>query len=373
MGNQATGLGVVGVLAGIVLVALTFGGCGSSTGPSPEQSTLNEDAGGRLAPEQQAQQGALEQGTIHVDRWIPSATDDLAKASSLIVVGTVIEASEPEQRPIGGLDAPEDLRVGKVERDYTVRVERVLKGDGPSTIVVVQVLSTFVDRTESAFPDLLPLTVGDRYVLFLREGAPTGVWVAVGEPYRYRLAGGDAILEVGSTAAAALAGRLQQVFPSVDELGLLNRIKAVALAFPEAVSIGLLQGSPAAAVDLPQPGDRLNLTVSLALTTPTALAIEDGFSFKWAGEAGEVRDPGLLGRLATSLDTLLTVEAGTGELPPAGTFPTLIFSLTRPVLGVSTVGFTYDPSQGLLMYSQELQLRMPAEAKAVLDEALGIQ
>ncbi len=182
---------------------------------------------------QEVQGDAAQQGTIHVDQWVPSSRDDLAKAASLIVVGTVTAVGELQLAPIGGAPFGQ-----KRFHDYTVRVDRLLKGAADSTIVLRQVVSLILVG-ESPLPHM-PLTVGERYLLFLQAATP-GVWVVVENPYRYHLVDGQAIPEIGNTAAATLGTRLEAVFPTLSEAALISRIEGVARAYPAPVSIGLLQ------------------------------------------------------------------------------------------------------------------------------------
>lgn len=355
----------VGVAFAVTLSVIFLRHSGDST-PTRASSRQQPDSQEKPAVAEPVQPGGQE--FIHVDRWIPSSLDDLVKASQLVVVGTVTEAMQPEVRPVEG--GPPEANIQKRERDYTVEVEQVLKGNAPSMITVVQVLSSIIG-SESYFPDVLPLAVGARYVLFLREGTP-GVWVSVTEPHRYLLENDRAIPELGSTAEQALGTRLEEVFPSVEPAALLSRIEAVVAAYPERVPIGALEpGSPSSDLTLPKPGDRVNLTRSLGLNVSAALSIDRGFTFKWGARQGSVEDSALLQRLASALDTLVTVEAVTGEPAAAGALPTVIFALTQPVLGVSTVGFIYDPAEGTLIYNGQLQLRLSSDGRSVLNEAIG--
>lgn len=87
----------------------------------------------------------------------------------------------------------------------------------------------------------------------------------------------------------------------------------------------------------------------------------------------------MLLRLASALDVPLLLEAVTEKLPPTGTLPVFIFLLTDSLNGVSTVGLSYDSSQALLFFDDGhlgggvVQLRVPSEAKAILDQAIGVE
>lgn len=367
---------VIGIaLVTIVVGAIAAGISLTSGGNSPARESA---AGGPSSPidkppppTQEQQTAAVDDTgatqTAFVDRWIPHSVDELMKVATAVVVGTVARAGEPELKPVGG--APAGMK--KRERQYSVQVEHVLKGDVPSTIQVAQVLS-IITVAESNFPDVLPLIVGDRYVLFLRPGLPKEVWVPFEEPYRYHLSDGAAIPELGSEATAALGDQLSDAFPPMAEEALLSRLEDVASAFPEAVPLAALRTSSAPSVELPEPGDRVNLTESLGLSVPTALDIEAGFTFKWgSSRGGRVDDLELLQQLAVALDVSVVWEAPE-ERAPIGAFPTVIFRLTEPVLGIPTVGFEYDSSEGALI-RREGMIRIPAAAKALLDDALGVE
>lgn len=277
MGRAVIGLAIIAAVVGLTFAVMSLNKDGSSTeASSVPPSGFDRDTASQVVAGQNAQDCAAQQYSIFVQSWIPKSVDDLAKAAHLVVVGTVEDTGEPQLAPIEGAPAGQ-----KRFRDHTVRVDRTLKGEAGSTIVLRQLMS-LVYNYEAAFPDVLPFTDGDTYLLFLKPVSP-GVWGVVENPYRYHLVDGQAIPEMGCAAAAALGEQLDEIFPATSEALLLERLEQVTTAFPNAVSIAALQGIDGASpveVEFPAPGDIVNITESLGLSVQTALAIERGVTFK---------------------------------------------------------------------------------------------
>lgn len=119
---------------------------------------------------------------------------ELASASDLIVVGTILQATGTRNlaRQVG--DATQEANdVVVLGQDYTLRVETALKGGATSGSEITVSLAKWHGvrgQTTATDPGYTPFTVGASYALFLKPlGDNTGAYGQGLEPFRFRVEG----------------------------------------------------------------------------------------------------------------------------------------------------------------------------------------
>ncbi len=177
------GLAVMGVL-------LMGGGAAgdSSTMVMEAQTAQPVDAGGetQTAPTESCLRG-------DVDVFGPSTMLGLVHDSDIIILGTVLAQTDQTSSVVAeGMVA--------TNANYTLEPERYFRGKGGTTLDFrLTVAHNFRDQCLAAQESADPLTVGGRYIFFLKQ-TPDGVTLAA-EPGRFRIE--DAIARVESTIASA--------------------------------------------------------------------------------------------------------------------------------------------------------------------------
>ena len=163
--------------------------------------------------------------------------EDLVRQSEVIAVGTVVKVADKHfntaRNPLDHSQPASDLTI--VGTIYEVQVEQYLKSDGDSPLRIVQsediVLSSALSEGEEVTVQVsdgfTPLTVGGRYIFFLRLSEPypdapfSELYHGVAEPWRFRLEHGRAFAE----SPWQMAGK---VFPPMGESDLLQQVTSEA-------------------------------------------------------------------------------------------------------------------------------------------------
>lgn len=162
------------------------------------------------------------QAYTEADEVVARATIvDLAKASAVIAIGRVGGETGTRNMARDPRDASkEDVFYVVLGRDYTLNVERVLKGEAPATITLT-IAAAHGDKKAGAVPDrdFVPPTPGQRYLLFLNPQIDgTNGFVPAPEPFRFRL---DSLAAPESRWAGALSA-----FPARPVQQLINEVEA---------------------------------------------------------------------------------------------------------------------------------------------------
>ena len=158
------------------------------------------------------------------------SSDDLAKLvahSTLIVIGTVPD-KEPQFKRIRGKNPNDstksDQNVEAVGNVYEVQVERYLKGNGDTTLPVIQF--TGIDYVENGQTiqardksENLLLGKSNRYLFFLQEqGQAPNLWIGTAQPYKFLLSGSKA-------KAESPLDDVKGKFPDRSEADFLNSVE----------------------------------------------------------------------------------------------------------------------------------------------------
>ncbi|MBP2017755.1 hypothetical protein J2Z79_001140 [Symbiobacterium terraclitae] len=160
-------------------------------------SSFGQGTRDSMVPEDMGESQEVEV-TLHVDFLTISTLEELTQQATLIAVGTVEGvagtrnlARDPwdPQKPHPSLEI---LGV-----DYRFRVEEILKGSTPSTILVTESKSAASKgRQHVLFEGFKEMPRGARYILFLRETHDGyGSWVGIAEPWRFALRGSKVSVE----------------------------------------------------------------------------------------------------------------------------------------------------------------------------------
>ncbi len=187
---------------------------------------------------------------MHVDYVTANTLGDLVAESSLIVIGTTADAEPREERVPGRLPGdpskpdPNYTMIGNV---YEVAVERHLKGEGDTTLRIIQSIGfdaivpgppNMPDRLtqgRNASPGVR-LGKGSRYLLLLKEFEDVPeYWTGTVEPYRFLLKDGRAQVEspVGNVGGE-FGSRTEEELVSLVEALISGRSGALSHTMPAA-------------------------------------------------------------------------------------------------------------------------------------------
>lgn len=199
---------------------------------------------------------------LQVDYVTAKSLGELVAESTLIIVGTTADAEPREERVPGRLPGdpskpdPNYTMIGDV---YKVDVERYLKGEGETTLRIIQSMGfdAFVPGPPNTPGRLtqgrnvslgVRLGSGSRYLLFLREFEDVpGLWTGTLEPYRFLLKNGRAQVE-------SPVGDAGGEFQSRSEEELVSLVEGL-----------LFVSLP---IDLPQSGESGSAATSTSTSSP---------------------------------------------------------------------------------------------------------
>ncbi len=134
--------------------------------------------------------GACAEVNIEADQFVSrTSVAALAQASDVILVATVTgEAGTRNmaRRPDNPIEPHQTLF--SLGQDYRLGVEDVLKGSASPIVIVSISKAAKTEQGFAQYKEFIPLTVGQRYLLFLRNQIDgTRDFVPAPEPWRFRL------------------------------------------------------------------------------------------------------------------------------------------------------------------------------------------
>lgn len=152
---------------------------------------------------------------IFADRVTYASIQDLKKASDIVIVATVNKQLETYN--LNRLAGEQKDAMVILGTDYEVNVEKYLKGNGDTKLIVIQEGGELNGQIQD-MEGRTPMELGKRYVFFLNKNPDNNKYMFGGDPYKFKLVNGKASVDSDSD-------RIKNKFKEKDEKKLIEEIE----------------------------------------------------------------------------------------------------------------------------------------------------